>query len=101
MPRLPSRPSLPALLACRPRLCAPLTTRLPAPPASPASLQCTPHLGQAAKELIVFQRTPSSIDIRNQRDTSPEFASEFLSAPGWQKERIRNFYQAWLSLSPR
>ena len=37
------------------------------------AVQCVPHLGLAAKKLYVFQRTPSSIDIRNQRDTTEEY----------------------------
>ena len=28
------------------------------------AVQCIPHLGAATKELYVFQRTPSSIDVR-------------------------------------
>ncbi len=37
----------------------------------------------------VFQRTPSSIDVRANRPTDPEWAASL--APGWQKERIENF----------
>ncbi|MSX21329.1 MAG: NAD(P)-binding protein, partial [Actinobacteria bacterium] len=32
-------------------------------------VQCIPHLGAAAEHLYVFQRTPSSIDVRNNRPT--------------------------------
>ncbi|MCB0221279.1 MAG: NAD(P)/FAD-dependent oxidoreductase, partial [Chrysiogenetes bacterium] len=53
------------------------------------AVQCVPHLGAAAKQLYVFQRTPSSIDVRDDRPTDPEWASSLK--PGWQKERIRNF----------
>jgi len=53
------------------------------------AVQCVPHLGASARQLYVFQRTPSSIDERNDRPTDPEWV-ESLS-PGWQKERIRNF----------
>jgi cyclohexanone monooxygenase len=53
------------------------------------AVQCVPHLGEAAKELFVFQRTPSSIDVRNNRPTDPEWASSLQ--PGWQQHRMDNF----------
>ena len=53
------------------------------------AVQCIPHLGAGAKELIVFQRTPSSIDVRANRPTDPEWAASLQ--PGWQKERMENF----------
>ena len=33
------------------------------------AVQCIPHLAESAKQLYVFQRTPSSIDERNNVDT--------------------------------
>jgi cyclohexanone monooxygenase len=53
------------------------------------AVQCTPHVGEKAKQLYVFQRTPSSIDIRANRKTDPQWASQLK--PGWQKERMENF----------
>ena len=53
------------------------------------AVQCIPHLGAGAKELFVFQRTPSSIDVRNNRSTDPEWAASLK--PGWQKQRMENF----------
>jgi cyclohexanone monooxygenase len=53
------------------------------------AVQCVPHLGETAKELFVFQRTPSSIDVRNNRPTDPEWASSLQ--PGWQQHRMDNF----------
>ena len=53
------------------------------------AVQCIPHLGAAAKSLHVFQRTPSSIDVRNNRETDPEWAASLK--PGWQYERMANF----------
>lgn len=53
------------------------------------ALQCVPHLAAAAKQLFVFQRTPSTVGVRNNRDTDPAWA-ESLS-PGWQAERMLNF----------
>ncbi len=52
-------------------------------------MQCVPHLGAAAKQLYVFQRTPSSIDVRNNRPTDPQWATQL--EPGWQKKRMTNF----------
>jgi cyclohexanone monooxygenase len=53
------------------------------------SVQCVPHLGASAKHLTVFQRTPSSIDVRNNRPTDPQWAASLK--PGWQRERMDNF----------
>lgn len=53
------------------------------------AVQCVPHLGASARQLYVFQRTPSSIDERNDKLTDPEWVKSL--SPGWQKERIRNF----------
>ena len=54
------------------------------------SVQCVPHLAHACSELYVFQRTPSSVDVRDNRPTDPEwFAS--IATPGWQKRWLENF----------
>jgi cyclohexanone monooxygenase len=53
------------------------------------AVQCVPHLGAWAEELFVFQRTPSSIDVRNNRPTDPEWAASL--EPGWQQRRMDNF----------
>ena len=53
------------------------------------AVQCVPHLGASADQLFVFQRTPSSIDVRNNRPTDSEWAASLQ--PGWQKERMDNF----------
>ncbi len=53
------------------------------------AIQCIPHLGASAKELFVFQRTPSSVDVRNNRETDPEWAASLQ--PGWQQARMDNF----------
>ncbi|MBL6854730.1 MAG: NAD(P)/FAD-dependent oxidoreductase [Alphaproteobacteria bacterium] len=53
------------------------------------AVQCIPHLGEWAKELFVFQRTPSSIDVRNNGPTDPAWAASLT--PGWQKRRMDNF----------
>jgi len=53
------------------------------------AVQCVPHLGEAAGELFVFQRTPSSIDVRANRPTDPQWAESLQ--PGWQQKRMDNF----------
>ncbi|MCE9522957.1 MAG: NAD(P)/FAD-dependent oxidoreductase [Alphaproteobacteria bacterium] len=53
------------------------------------AVQCVPHLGAAAKHLFVFQRTPSSIDVRANRPTDPAWAKAL--EPGWQQRRMDNF----------
>ncbi|MFZ5932088.1 MAG: flavin-containing monooxygenase [Pseudomonadota bacterium] len=53
------------------------------------AVQCIPHLGEGAKHLYVFQRTPSSVDVKNNHLTDPQWAKSLQ--PGWQKERMDNF----------
>ncbi len=53
------------------------------------AIQCIPHLGEWAKQLYVFQRTPSSVDVRNNGETDPKWAASL--EPGWQKRRQMNF----------
>jgi cyclohexanone monooxygenase len=53
------------------------------------AVQCIPHLGEWAKELYVFQRTPSSIDVRNNAETDQAWAASLT--PGWQQRRMDNF----------
>lgn len=53
------------------------------------AIQCVPHLGSSSKHLYVFQRTPSSVDERNNRPTDPEWVKSLT--PGWQRRRIINF----------
>ncbi|MBL4865436.1 MAG: NAD(P)/FAD-dependent oxidoreductase, partial [Pseudomonadales bacterium] len=53
------------------------------------AIQCVPDLGKWSKQLYVFQRTPSSVDVRDNRPTDPEWANSL--EPGWQKKRMDNF----------
>jgi cyclohexanone monooxygenase len=53
------------------------------------AIQCVPHLGRHAKHLYVFQRTPSSVDVRGNKPTDPEWVKTLT--PGWQKRRMENF----------
>ncbi|MEZ5856848.1 MAG: NAD(P)/FAD-dependent oxidoreductase [Hyphomicrobiaceae bacterium] len=43
------------------------------------AVQVVPEIAKVVKELYVFQRTPSSIDVRDQRATTPE---EYATWPG-------------------
>jgi cyclohexanone monooxygenase len=54
-------------------------------------VQLVPHLGRDAQHLYVFQRTPSSVDVRNNEPTDPQWAASLQ--PGWQEERKRNFHE--------
>jgi len=53
------------------------------------AIQCVPFVGEHAKQLYVFQRTPSSVDVRGNKPTDPEWAKTLK--PGWQRERRENF----------
>ncbi len=54
-----------------------------------SGLQALPPLAEAAKQVYVFQRTPSAIGVRGNRPTDPAFAESL--EPGWQKARMDNF----------
>lgn len=56
------------------------------------SVQCVPHLARAAKELLVFQRTPSSVDVRDNRPIDPDWF-ESIATPGWQQRWFDNFVE--------
>ncbi|NKB98463.1 MAG: NAD(P)-binding protein [Pseudomonadales bacterium] len=61
------------------------------------AIQAVPFLGAHAKELYVFQRTPSSVDLRGNTQTDEEwYASQ---EPGWQRARRENFAAVLLGQS--
>lgn len=53
------------------------------------AIQCVPHLGAGAEQLYVFQRTPSSVEVRNNGATDADWLT--AQAAGWHDERRRNF----------
>jgi len=53
------------------------------------AIQSVPFVGEYAKQLYVFQRTPSSVDLRGNRPTDPAWAASL--EPGWQRARRENF----------
>ena len=61
------------------------------------AIQLVPELAKYAKELYVFQRTPSSVDVRGNHATeSSAWKSSVATQPGWQRARRDNF-QAFVS----
>ncbi|MFC4068343.1 flavin-containing monooxygenase [Actinoplanes subglobosus] len=52
-------------------------------------IQVIPHLAEAAERLYVFQRTPSTVDVRDNRPTDQSVLDSVR--PGWQQERMQNF----------
>ncbi|WP_338833642.1 NAD(P)/FAD-dependent oxidoreductase [Bradyrhizobium septentrionale] len=54
------------------------------------SVQCIPHLARACKELYVFQRTPSSVDVRGNGPIDPDWFAD-IATPGWQQRWLENF----------
>ncbi len=55
------------------------------------AVQCIPELAKVAGQLHVFQRTPSSIDVRDQRATTAEEIDEWRKEPGWARARRARF----------
>ncbi|KAI9011768.1 putative monooxygenase [Hyaloraphidium curvatum] len=55
------------------------------------AIQCIPALGEHAKHLYVFQRTPSAVDRRGEKKTDLDWWKEMTSKPGWQRRRIESF----------
>ena len=53
------------------------------------AIQSVPFLGEHAQELYVFQRTPSSVDLRGNMPTDEEWYQSL--EPGWQRARRENF----------
>ncbi len=53
------------------------------------AVQCIPRLAKDCGELFVFQRTPSSIDIRNNHPIDPEWFKGL--GEGWQQKWLINF----------
>jgi cation diffusion facilitator CzcD-associated flavoprotein CzcO len=54
------------------------------------AVQCVPHLACACRQLYVFQRTPSSVDVRGNRPTDPDWFNH-MATPGWQQRWLENF----------
>ena len=55
------------------------------------AVQAIPELAKVVGELYVFQRTPSTIDVRDQRATTPEEIDAWSQEPGWARARRARF----------
>jgi cyclohexanone monooxygenase len=55
------------------------------------AVQAIPELAKVVGDLYVFQRTPSSIDVRDQRETTHEERSTWANEPGWARARRARF----------
>ena len=54
------------------------------------AVQCVPHLERSCGQLFVFQRTPSSVDVRANAPIDPEWFAG-MASPGWQQRWLENF----------
>ncbi|MFT4102473.1 MAG: NAD(P)/FAD-dependent oxidoreductase [Burkholderiaceae bacterium] len=54
------------------------------------SVQCIPHLARTCGQLFVFQRTPSSVDVRANAPIDPQWFAD-IATPGWQQRWLENF----------
>ncbi|KAI0126523.1 hypothetical protein BJ170DRAFT_629054 [Xylariales sp. AK1849] len=65
------------------------------------AVQVLPHLGKCAKQVYVFQRTPTAVDYRDQRETdTAAFKEEIATKQGWQKDRNINFCRQHMAPAP-
>jgi cyclohexanone monooxygenase len=53
------------------------------------AVQIVPHVAEWAEHLYVFQRTPSSVDVKQNTPTDPEWVKSLK--PGWHQRRMDNF----------
>src|SRR5204863_7170496 len=54
-------------------------------------VQAIPELARVAGHLYVFQRTPSTIDVRDQHATTPDEIETWSNEPGWARARRARF----------
>lgn len=54
------------------------------------AIQCIPELSKYCGDLFVFQRTPSSVDVRDNRETDPDWFAK-IASEGWQQRWLENF----------
>jgi len=55
------------------------------------AVQVIPEIAKVVKALYVFQRTPSSIDVRDQRATTEDEIEAWKHEPGWARARRARF----------
>jgi cation diffusion facilitator CzcD-associated flavoprotein CzcO len=61
------------------------------------AIQCVPALAKDAKHLYVFQRTPSSVDVRDNGPTDVDWFNSL--EPGWQQGRMVNFVEGYRGIA--
>jgi cation diffusion facilitator CzcD-associated flavoprotein CzcO len=54
------------------------------------AVQCVPHLARDSGALWVFQRTPSSVDVRANAPIDPAWFAD-IAGKGWQQRWLENF----------
>ncbi len=59
------------------------------------AIQVVPVIAKQVEHLYVFQRTPSTVDIRDQRETTEEEIEEWKNEPGWAAARRKRFSQLY------
>ena len=59
------------------------------------AIQVVPALARDTKQLLVFQRTPSSVDVRDNGPIDPEWFRQISAEPGWQQRWLENFTTNW------
>ncbi|KAI0868553.1 hypothetical protein GGS24DRAFT_481969 [Hypoxylon argillaceum] len=64
------------------------------------AIQVVPCLAKYAKEVYVFQRTPSAVFPRGQKPTDPAAWAAIADGPGWFDRRNLNFVQAMSKCLP-
>ncbi|KAF5367820.1 hypothetical protein D9757_010356 [Collybiopsis confluens] len=66
------------------------------------AIQAVPELAKWAGHLYVFQRTPSHVDARGQRQTDVEwFKTSVANTKGWHRLRNENFCAVMMNKQPR
>ncbi|KAL4940634.1 hypothetical protein BDV06DRAFT_230227 [Aspergillus oleicola] len=56
-----------------------------------SAVQIIPQLAQYSKRVLVFQRTPASVDRRDNRSTERSWWEGLTASKGWQRKRMENF----------
>ncbi|MEQ0559646.1 NAD(P)/FAD-dependent oxidoreductase [Amycolatopsis sp. NEAU-NG30] len=63
------------------------------------AVQAVPELAAACQELFVFQRTPSVVDVRNNRPVDPDWFAR-IATPGWQQRWLENYADTMTAAEP-
>lgn len=67
-----------------------------------SSVQIVPELAKHAGSVLVFQRTPSAVDVRGNKDTDMAWFKEKVgNKPGWWQARCENFNAFQGNLEPK